>query len=318
MEKIPVIAIVGPTGVGKTDLSIRLAKKLNGEIVSCDSMQIYREMDIGTAKPTKEEMMGIPHHMIDIVNPDESYNVDKYVDNSKECIEDVFSRGNIPILAGGTGLYADSLLGGISFVKTKGDEEYRKYLFDLAEKEGNEYVHKMLETIDPVSFNAIHPNNVRRVVRALEVYKCTGNTITYHNEMSKKEPSPYNPLIFGLTRHRDELYERIDKRVDIMVEKGLVKEAENLYNKGYTTDITSMQGLGYKEFIKYFEGEISLSEAIEILKRDTRHYAKRQLTWFNRNKDIVWINLSEMTDDEAFDFALEKSLEHLNNTCKKM
>ena len=313
MDKIPVIAIVGPTGVGKTDLSIRLAKKLNGEIISCDSMQIYREMDIGTAQPTKEEMMGIPHHMIDIVNPDESYNVDKYVDNSSECIKDVFSRGNTPILAGGTGLYADSLLGGISFVKTEGDEEYRNYLFDLAEKEGNEYVHKMLETIDPVSFKAIHPNNVRRVVRALEVYKCTGNTITYHNEMSKKEPSPYNPLIFGLTRHRDELYERIDKRVDIMVEKGLVKEAENLYNKGYTTDLTSMQGLGYKEFIKYFEGEMSLSEAIEILKRDTRHYAKRQLTWFNRNKDIVWINLSEMTDDEAFNFALEKSLEHLNN-----
>ena len=315
MNKIPVIAIVGPTGVGKTDLSIRLAQKLNGEIVSCDSMQIYRKMDIGTAKPTKEEMMGISHHMIDIVNPDESYNVDKYVDNSSECIKDVFSRGKIPILAGGTGLYADSLLGGISFVKTKGDETYRKYLFDLAEKEGNEYVHKMLETIDPVSFKSIHPNNVRRVVRALEVYKCTGNTITYHNEMSRKVPSPYNPLIFGLTRDREELYERIDKRVDTMVEKGLVEEAENLYNEGLSADLTSMQGLGYKEFIKYFEGEISLSEAIEILKRDTRHYAKRQLTWFNRNKDLVWINLSEMTYDEAFGFALEKSLEHLSNDC---
>ena len=315
MDKIPVIAIVGPTGVGKTDLSIGLAKKLNGEIVSCDSMQIYRGMDIGTAKPTKDEMMGIPHHMIDIVNPDENYNVDKYVDNSKECIKNIFERGNIPMVVGGTGLYADSLLGGISFVKTEGDEEYRKHLFDLAEKEGNEHVHKMLETIDPVSFKAIHPNNVRRVVRALEVYKCTGNTITHHNEMSRKAPSPYNPLIFGLTRDRDELYERIDKRVDIMVEKGLVTEAENLYNKGYTTDLTSMQGLGYKEFIKYFEGEISLLEAIEILKRDTRHYAKRQLTWFNRNKDIVWINLSKMTEDEAFSFALGKSLEHLNNAC---
>lgn len=312
MDKIPVIAIVGPTGVGKTDLSIGLAKKLNGEIVSCDSMQIYREMDIGTAKPTKDEMMGIPHHMIDIINPDEFYNVDKYVDNSAECIKSIYSNGKIPMLVGGTGLYADSLLGGISFVKTEGDEEYRQYLFDLAEKEGNEYVHKMLETIDPVSFKSIHPNNVRRVVRALEVYKCTGSSITYHNEMSRKAPSPYNPLIFGLTRERAELYERIDKRVDTMVEKGLVEEAEKLYNKGYRENLTSMQGLGYKEFIKYFEGEISLAEAIEILKRDTRHYAKRQLTWFNRNKDIVWINLSEMTEDEEFSFALEISNKHLN------
>ncbi len=312
MDKIPVIAIVGPTGVGKTDLSIGLAKKLGCEIVSCDSMQIYRGMDIGTAKPTKDEMQGIAHHMIDIVNPDEFYNVDKYVDNSSECIKNIFLRGNIPMLVGGTGLYADSLLGGISFVKTEGNEEYREYLFELARKNGNEYVHKMLETIDPVSFEAIHPNNVRRVVRALEVYKCTGKTITYHNEMSKKNPSPYRPLVFGLTRDRAELYDRIDKRVDTMVEKGLVKEAENLYNKGYSSNLTSMQGLGYKEFIKYFECEISLDEAIDILKRDTRHYAKRQLTWFNRNKDIVWINLSKMTNDEAFSFALERSLRHIN------
>ena len=308
MEKIPVIVIVGPTGVGKTDLSISLAKKINAEIISCDSMQVYKGMDIGTAKLSKNEMEGISHHMLDVVNPDESYNVDKYVDNSKMCISDIYSRGKIPMLVGGTGLYADSLLRGISFVKTDGDEEYRNYLFNLAEKKGNEYVHKMLETIDPVSFDGIHPNNIRRVVRALEVYKCTGQTITYHNELSKKNPSPYKALYVGITRDRDELYERINSRVDKMVEKGLLDEVARLYNNGYDLKYTSMQGLGYKEFIKYFKGEYSLLEAIEILKRDTRHYAKRQLTWFNRNKDIIWINLTHTDKDKALCIAYENAM----------
>ncbi len=316
MDKIPVIAIVGPTGVGKTALSLGLAKKINGEIISCDSMQIYREMDIGTAKLSQNEMLGITHHMIDILAPDEPFNVDKYVDMSRNCIKSIRKRGNIPMLVGGTGLYADSLLGNISFVKTAGDEKYREYLFNLAEEKGNEYVHEMLKDIDPVSYEGIHFNNVRRVVRALEVYKCTGKSITYHNEMSKKEPTPYNPLIFGLTRNRDELYERIDKRVDIMLKEGLANEVENLYNKGYRENLTSMQGLGYKEFIKYFNGEYTFDEAVEVLKRDTRHYAKRQLTWFNRNKDIIWINLSETSEDEACEFAISKSLEHIHEKVK--
>ncbi|MBQ8526277.1 MAG: tRNA (adenosine(37)-N6)-dimethylallyltransferase MiaA [Clostridia bacterium] len=293
MSKIPVVVIAGPTGVGKTAASIELAKRTEGEIISADSMQIYRGMDIGTAKVTPDEMQGVPHHLIDIADPKENYSVYRFVSDCKKVAESILSRGKLPIIVGGTGLYIDSFLSDIDFTEVRSDENYRRKLESLAEEKGNEYVHDMLKAADPASAESIHPNNLKRVIRALEYYKTTNTTISSHNEETKKKASPYSCCYICLTRDRDELYERIDKRVDIMLEKGLIDEVKKLLEAGCTREHTSMQALGYKEIIDYLEGTVSFDEAVETLKRDSRRYAKRQLTWFRRRDDALWINLTD-------------------------
>lgn len=310
MSKIPVIVIAGPTGVGKTATSIEIAKKLNTEIISADSMQIYRGMDIGTAKVTPEEAQGIVHHLTDIADPTENYSVYKFVSACKKAVSDIVSRGKIPVVAGGTGLYIDSFLNDIDFSEVRSDEAYRKELEMLADEKGNEYVHLLLQKADPVSASAIHPNNLKRVIRALEYHKVTNTTISSHNEETQKKPSPYNCCYICLTRDRQELYERIDKRVDIMLENGLVEEVKNLLLSGCNSSHTSMQALGYKEIIEYLEGRSTYEDAVEILKRDSRRYAKRQLTWFRRREDSLWINLSETANP------VDVCMKHINEKFK--
>ena len=301
--KNKVVAIVGPTGVGKTELSLKLADYTDSEIISCDSMQIYKGMDIGTAKATVSEMSLIPHHLIDIKDPKESYSVCDYVIDAKKCINDIFSRGKNAMIVGGTGLYVDSFINDTDFTETKASDEIRKELTSYAEKNGADALHHILKEVDPESAASIHPNNIKRVIRAVEYFRISGEKISQHNKLGALKKSPYDYLYIGLTRNRDELYERIDKRVDLMIEKGLIEEVKRLWCRGCNLKMTSMQALGYKEIIHYIEGRCTLDEAIRILKRDSRRYAKRQLTWFNRNKDIKWINLSEISPDEAIDIA---------------
>ena len=284
-----VIVIAGPTASGKTDLAINLALKTGGEVVSADSMQIYRYMDIGTAKPTKEEMKGIPHHMIDIVDPDESYSVALYKKDAGKCIKDILSRGKLPIIAGGTGLYINSLIYNIKFSETVIDEEFRQKMNHIAQTEGPKVLHDMLREVDPESAAKIHHNNVKRVIRALEVYKYTKKPISEHQKESRMEPLEYRYLVFILDMDRNRLYERIDRRVDKMLENGLADEVKKLLDMGYKPGSTALQGLGYKEIISYLNNELPYDEAIRVLKRDTRHYAKRQITWFKAIKDAIWI-----------------------------
>lgn len=284
-----VVVIAGPTASGKTDLAVNLALNANGEVISADSMQIYRYMDIGTAKPTKEEMKGIPHHMIDIADPDESYSVALYKKDAENCIKDVLSRGKLPIIAGGTGLYINSLIYNIKFSETVTDEEFRKKMNHIAQTEGPKVLHEMLQKVDPESAAKIHFNNVKRVIRALEVYEYTKKPISQHQKESRMEPPEYRYLVFILNMDRDKLYERINKRVDKMLEAGLVDEVKMLLEMGYEPGSTALQGLGYKEIISYLNNEVPFDEAIRILKRDTRHYAKRQLTWFRAIKDAQWL-----------------------------
>ena len=304
--KNKVIALVGPTGVGKTQTSLLLAKLTGSEIISCDSMQIYKGMDIGTAKASDEEMKLVPHHLINIKTPFEPYSVCEYVKDAKKCLQDIFSRGKNALVVGGTGLYVDSFIKDTDYTEVSGDEKIREELSYYAQKNGNEKLHSMLKEIDPQSAEAIHPNNVKRVIRAIEYFKLCGEKISDHNKKSALIPSPYDYVYIGLTRNRDELYERIDKRVDIMLEDGLLDEVFRLWKNGCTRKLTSMQALGYKEIIHYIEGRCTLAEAVRILKRDSRHYAKRQLTWFGRNKNINWINLSEIDSaDKAAGIAYE-------------
>lgn len=294
-QKKPLIVIVGPTAAGKTSLSIELALEINGEIISADSMQVYKYMDIGTAKPTLEERKGVKHYLIDEVEPDQEFNVAKYKELADKYINEILSKNRLPIMIGGTGLYVDTVINNIQFSETICDWEYRQQLTETAKTKGNEYVHKMLEEVDPDAAARLHPNNLRRIIRALEVYKYTGVPISKHQEESVKKPSPYHTAIIGLTMDRQRLYERINKRIDIMLEQGLIDEVKKLMDMGYTKELTSMKGLGYKEIIDYLNGKTTLDEAIEILKRDTRRYAKRQLTWFRRNENIHWIELTEKT-----------------------
>ncbi len=297
--KNKVIALVGPTGVGKTETSLELAKLTNSEIISCDSMQIYRGMDIGTAKASADEMRVVPHHMIDIKDPKESYSVCDYVADAKKALESIFDKGKNVMVVGGTGLYADSFIKDTDFTKAQGDAKIRAELEAFAKKNGNEALHDILKEVDPRSSLAIHANNVKRVIRAIEYFRITGETIWDHNKKSSMQKSPYDHIYIGLTRNRDELYERIDKRVDIMMDMGLLDEVFDLWKSGCNLGHTSMQALGYKEFIHYIEGRCTLGEAVNILKRDSRRYAKRQLTWFNRNKEINWINLSEYASKDS-------------------
>lgn len=299
--KNKVIALVGPTGVGKTKLSLDLARYTNSEIISCDSMQIYRGMDIGTAKASKEEMSAVTHHLIDIKDPDESYSVYDYVTDAKKALGHIFEKGKNALIVGGTGLYVDSLIKDTDFAKAGSDDKIRDELNKYLDKNGTLALHRILEDIDPESAEAIHENNTKRVIRAIEYYRITGERISDHNKISAMQKSPYDHIYIGLTREREELYDRIDKRVELMLEQGLKDEVFALWKRGCDLSYTSMQALGYKEIIHYIEGRCTFDEAIRILKRDSRRYAKRQLTWFKRNKGINWINLSDMKEDKALD-----------------
>ena len=290
MNKPKILCVVGPTASGKTDYAVELALKCGGEVVSCDSMQIYKHMDIGTAKPTADEMKGVKHHMIDIIEPNESFSVARFSEMARECIDDILLRGKMPVLCGGTGLYFDSTINNINFIQMDTDEEYRKDLESAAKEFGNEYVYKILKRVDEESAESIHPNNLKRGIRALEIYKTTGKKKSELDKEQLSEPL-YEPEITGLMRDREVLYDRINKRVDIMMEKGLVDEVSDLIKIGIDTEATSMQAIGYKEIIEYLDGKTSLSDAVDKIKRESRRYAKRQLTWIKRNEKIHWINI---------------------------
>jgi tRNA dimethylallyltransferase len=297
-KKPKIVILIGPTAVGKTDISFAIAKELSGEIISADSAQVYKYMDIGTAKISSEEMQSIKHYMIDEVNPDQSFSVAQFRDRADKYIHEITSKGKLPIIAGGTGLYINSLLHNFDFTKSVGDEDFRQNMQEIADNKGNEFLYEKLKDIDPESYKRLHPNDVRRVIRALEVYEFTGKTISHFQEESKKLPPRYHSAYIGLTMDRQKLYDRINLRVDKMIEKGLIEEVKGLLEMGYSRDLVSMQALGYKEIVQYLEGEISLDEALFILKRDSRHYAKRQLTWFRRDEAIKWFNVDEYQDRE--------------------
>lgn len=295
MNKKPLIILTGPTAVGKTSLSVELAKAVNGEMISADSMQVYKQMDIGTAKIKPEEMQGIQHYLIDMLDPKEDFNVVMFQKLAKEAIETIYEKGKIPIVVGGTGFYIQALLYDIDFEETQ-ISAYRDELSEFAKQNGVQALHEKLKDIDPVSFKEIHPNNVKRVIRALEFYHDTGVPISKHNAEQGQKQSPYNFVYFVLNDDREILYQRIDKRVDQMMEEGLEKEVKTLIDYGCDETMVSMQGLGYKEFFPYFRGEYDLEEAVRILKRDTRHFAKRQLTWFRREKEVTWVDKQEFAD----------------------
>ncbi len=284
-----VIVIAGPTASGKTGLSVEVAKQLHTEIVSADSMQIYRGMNVGTAKVTEDEMCGIPHHMIDIVSPMENYNVSRYVEDAKPIVEGILSKGKIPIIAGGTGLYINSLVYGYDLAPIPGDEKVRAEITALYEEKGGEYLLEELRQIDPKTAERLHPNNARRLIRALEVYRISGTTISDQEERTRNAPKPYDVKFFVLDTDRDKLYERINLRVDVMLQNGLVEEVKMLLESGIPKTNTSMQAIGYKEIVEYLDGYLTLEEAVEKLKMESRRYAKRQLTWFRRNEGAHWL-----------------------------
>ena len=293
------IILAGPTAVGKTAASIRLAKAVGGEIISADSMQVYRHMDIGSAKIRPEEMEGVPHYLVDVLEPEEDFNVVRFQQMAKAAAEEIYSRGRIPIAAGGTGFYIQALLYDIDFTENDGDESYRRRLEQKAsDEEGASELYEMLTTVDPKAAREIHPRNLKRIIRALEFHHQTGKKISEHNETQRQKSSPYNYAYFVLTDERSRLYERIDQRVDLMMEQGLLDEVRYLKERGVRKDSTAMQGLGYKELYAYLEGEYPLDEAVRIIKRDTRHFAKRQLTWFKRERDVIWADKSVIGQDE--------------------
>lgn len=308
MEKKPMIVLTGPTAVGKTKLSIALAKAVNGEIISADSMQVYKHMDVGSAKITPAEMQGVKHHLMDVLDPREDFNVVLFQKMCKECLEDIYKRGHIPIVAGGTGFYIQALLKDIDFTENEEDTEYRSELECLAQEKGAEHLHEMLKKVDPESAEAIHANNIKRVIRALEYYKLTGEKISLHNEKESQKENAYQSCYFVLNDDRQLLYERIEKRVDEMMEQGLLEEVKALKDMGLKRGMVSMQGLGYKEILDYLEGECSLEDAVAKIKLETRHFAKRQLTWFRREADVIWVNKPEFNYDEEriLAFILEK------------
>ena len=282
-----ILCVVGPTASGKTAYAIELAKGNSGEIVSCDSMQIYKYMNIGTAKATAEERAEVPHHMIDFVDPNRDYSVADFVTDARACIAEILSRGKMPVLCGGTGLYIDSVLKSVEFSPQKRDDKLRDELWKKAEQDGAESVYEILKELDPIEVDKVHYNNVKRVIRAIEICKTTGMTKTEADKLSIGKPM-YNPTIYGLNMPREKLYERIDRRVDIMVEQGLEGEVRQLLNMGIRRDSTAMQAIGYKELVRYIDGLCDFETAIEDIKRESRRYAKRQLTWFRRNPDIIW------------------------------
>ena len=309
--KKPLVVLTGPTAVGKTKLSISLAKALNGEIISADSMQVYKYMDIGSAKITEKEMDGVPHHLINVLSPFEEFHIVRFQELAKKAMEDIYNRGKTPVFVGGTGFYIQAITKDIDFTEGEEDKQYREELSRLAAEKGNEFLHEMLREVDKKSAEEIHVNNVKRVIRALEFYKENGFPISQHNEEQKQNETPYNLAYFVLNAPRELLYERIDRRVDEMMESGLVEEVQKLKDMGCRREMTSMQGLGYKEILSFLDGEIPLDEAVRILKRDTRHFAKRQLTWFRRESDVIWV------DKDKFAFEDEKILEYMLSVCRE-
>ena len=305
--KQPLIVLTGPTAVGKTSLSISLAKAVNGEIISADSMQVYKKMDIGSAKIRSEEMQGIPHYLVDVLEPEEEFHIVKFQQMAKKAMEDIYSRGKIPILVGGTGFYIQAVTKDIDFTEAQQENDYRKELEALAEEKGGEHLHEMLRKVDPVSADAIHAHNVKRVIRALEFYNQNGSPISAQKEEQKQHESPYNLAYFVLNMPRELLYERIDLRVDQMMKEGLLEEVSRLKEEGCHRGMVSMQGHGYKEILAYLDGEYPLEEAVRVWKRDTRHFAKRQLTWFRREQELTWVNKDQFSyqEDQILDYMLE-------------
>ena len=310
MMKKPLIVLTGPTAVGKTKLSIALAKAVGGEIISADSMQVYQYMDIGSAKIRPEEMDGVPHYLVDVLDPEEEFHIVKFQEMAKEAMEKIYANGHIPILVGGTGFYIQAIVKDIDFTENEENTEVRAKWEQYAKDHGSEALHEKLREIDPKSADSIPAGNVKRVVRALEFYELSGKRISDHNEEQKAKGSPYNYAYFVLNDHRPLLYERIEKRIDEMLAEGLIEEVQELKNKGFTKDMVSMQGLGYKEILDYLDGKLTLEEAVYILKRDTRHFAKRQLTWFRREVFVSWINKYDYGYDD------EKILEAMLNILK--
>ena len=288
--------IAGPTAVGKSDLGVELALKIGGEVISADSMQVYKHMDIGTAKITADEMRGVPHHMIDIIEPTEPYHVFDFKNRAKAACEDIYSRGHVPIVVGGTGFYIQALLYDIDFSDKGGDESMRVSLQTIADEQGPEALHNILKELDPDTAASLHPNNVKRVIRAIEYARQNSDTIYEHNAKMRERISPFDFKYFVLNDDRKAVYDRIDRRVDRMIEAGLEDEVRSLVDMGCTADMTSMQGIGYKQMLMYISGEIDLTEAIRLIKRDSRHYAKRQITWFNRERDLIWIDRGKYPD----------------------
>lgn len=310
MKKKPLVVLTGPTAVGKTNASISLAKAIGGEIISADSMQVYKYMDIGSAKIKPEEMRGVPHFLVDVLEPTEEFNVVRFKEMATEAMEEIYRRGHIPIIVGGTGFYIQAVLYDIDFTEQETDHIYREELERYAEEYGAEKLHNKLRKVDERAAEEIHANNVKRVIRALEYYHQTGQKISEHNEKERKKESPYEFFYFVLTDERKTLYERIDRRVDLMIEEGLVDEVKRLKEIGCTRDMVSMQGLGYKEILDYLDGLCTLEEAVYKIKRDTRHFAKRQLTWFRREREVRWIDKSSYEhDDEKIRNAMLKQME---------
>lgn len=297
--KRPLIILTGPTAVGKTAASIGLAKAVEGEIISADSMQVYRGMDIGSAKISRKEMDGVRHYLVDVLEPEEEFNVVKFQRLARQAAEEIYSRNKIPIVVGGTGFYIQALLYDIDFTENDGDISLRQELEKTAEEKGPEYLHQLLQEVDPQAARDLHPNNIKRVIRALEFYRQTGQKISEHNRKERAKESPYRYAYFVLTDDRARLYDRIDRRVDAMMEAGLLEEVRSLRDRGVKRTCTSMQGLGYKELYACLEGECSLDEAVRIIKRDTRHFAKRQLTWFRRERDAIWLDKGRFLQDEG-------------------
>lgn len=310
--KKPLVILTGPTAVGKTKSSILLAKAIGGEIISADSMQVYHEMNIGSAKIRTEEMEGVPHYLVDVLDPTEDFHVVRFQEMAKDALNRIYENGHIPILVGGTGFYIQALLYDIDFSENNEDMSYRHELEEIAASYGAEYLHDMLLKVDEKSAEDIHYNNVKRVIRALEYFHQTGSKISEHNEKERQKESPYNYLYFVLNDERKNLYDRIDKRVDQMMEEGLEAEVRLLKEKGCNRNMVSMQGLGYKEVLDYLDGKCTLAEAVYTIKRDTRHFAKRQITWFKRERDVIWINKQDFNYDQSLilDFMIEKV--HLN------
>lgn len=299
--KDKIILLVGPTASGKTDMGVRIAKRINAEIISADSMQIYKYMNIGTAKPTKDEMSSVTHHLIDEVEPDFEFSVALFREISEKIIKDIVARGKRPLIVGGTGLYINSLTKPWSFSKTEPNSAVREELEEIVKLNGKNYLHEMLRQIDPISAESIHPNNVKRVIRAIEVYKTSGKTKSIADRESMEEELAFEPILLGLNMERSTLYSRIEQRVDRMIKEGLVEEVDGLLKAGYKESIISMQGLGYKEIVRFLKGEYTLERAIEVLKRDTRHFAKRQLTWFRRDDRIQWFQIDKYKDKDELE-----------------
>lgn len=309
MERPKIAVVVGPTASGKTAAAVELAKRLDGEVISADSMQIYRHMTIGTAKPLPEEMEGIPHHLIDCVDPDQEYSVACFKDDALSCIEDIRARGKQPVIAGGTGLYVNGLTLPWGFREKDSDEAVRRTLEEEAAAMGNEAFHDLLKAVDEKAAAEIHPNNVKRVVRALEIYRVTGKTKSQLDAEAQKESLPYEYVLMGIHMPRERLYERINRRIDLMVEAGLLDEIKALLAMGYDENLPALKAIGYKELFPYLKGEMSLDEALYVLKRDTRHFAKRQLTWFRKDERITWFEAEDYPDAAAMAAAMKTYFE---------